>query len=190
MTYPSSFIRTLMSLTQHTLVGASVAGASAAVLLGLTGVQARGLPKLAACLSGLGVAAVGYRQYLDNKKLTEIGQDLGIVERKSGISWYSSLLSNAAQVSVQMQAEPTAQLSPMADIIGYWQTQDKHLLVIGGTGAGKSYFVQAFCSALGADWSYKLYDGVTNSMTLTAPVMTGATSVLYPVAPCMRASAR
>lgn len=158
-----------MSLTQHTFVGSAVAGASAAVLLGLTGVQARGLPKLAASLAGLGTAAVGYRQYLDNKKLTEIGADLGIVERKAGISWYSSLLSASASASVQVLAEPTAHSSePLQDIVGYWREQDKHLLVVGGTGAGKSYFVQAFCSALQSTaqqtkdslghWHYKLYD--------------------------------
>lgn len=169
MTYPLSFTRTLIQLTNHTFLGSTVAGAAACLLLGLTGVQVRGLPKIACSLVGLGVAAVGYRQYLDNKKLTEIGQDLGIVERKANISWYSSLLSSPANVSVQIPSEPTAHTSePMQDIIGYWQAQDKHLLVVGGTGAGKSYFVQAFCSELQraakqtqdnlGQWNYKLYD--------------------------------
>lgn len=157
--FPITFTRTLQHLclsTKATAVGLGVAGI---LMLPLLGLQPKGLQKLLAASIGVTVAAVGWRQHKDNKQLNSISEDLGIVERKASISWYSSLLSHRPSLTVQMQTQPTLEPADvMRDIVSYWQQQDKHMLVIGGTGAGKSTFIQAFASVLGAGWHYKIYD--------------------------------
>ncbi|MBD2213397.1 hypothetical protein H6G27_26500 [Nostoc linckia FACHB-104] len=157
--FPITFTRMLQYLCLSTKVSASVLCASAALLLPVVGLQERGLGKLLTSVVGTGAAAIGLQQLKTNKQLQAISEDLGIVERKQSIAWYSSLLSHKPALTVQMQTQPTLEPADvMRDIVSYWQQQDKHMLVIGGTGAGKSTFIQAFASVLGAGWHYKIYD--------------------------------
>lgn len=154
--YPVSFTRTLMQLTQHTLVSTVSLGLSGCLLLPVVGLQSRGLGKLLSSVVGLGVVAVGYRSYLDNRKLTALSEDLGLIDRKQSIAWYNSLLSRKQELTL-IQSVPV-EADVISDVVSYWLQQDKHLLIVGGTGAGKSTFIQSFASVLGAGWSYKIYD--------------------------------
>lgn len=155
-TYPISFTRTLMQLTQHSAVSTVSLGLAGCLLLPVVGLQNKGLSKLLSSAVGVGVVAVGYRSYLDNRKLTALSEDLGMVERKQNISWYNSLLSSKQQLTLTQSASVESQV--ISDVVSYWLSQDKHLLIVGGTGAGKSTFIQSFASVLGANWSYKVYD--------------------------------
>lgn len=145
-----------MRLTQHTLVSTVSLGLAGCLLLPVVGLQSRGLSKLLSSVVGLGVVAVGYRSYLDNRKLTALSEDLGLIDRKQSIAWYNSLLSRKQELTLTQTTAVDTQV--ISDVVSYWLSQDKHLLIVGGTGAGKSTFIQAFASVLGAGWSYKIYD--------------------------------
>ncbi|BAY37275.1 hypothetical protein NIES2111_16120 [Nostoc sp. NIES-2111] len=154
--YPVSFTRTLMQLTQHSAISTVSLGLVGCLMLPVVGLQNRGLSKLLSSVVGLGVVAVGYRSYLNNRKLTALSEDLGLIDRKQNISWYNSLLSSKQQLTVS-QSVPV-ETDVISDVVSYWLQQDKHLLIVGGTGAGKSTFIQSFASVLGVGWHYKLYD--------------------------------
>ncbi|WP_224091706.1 hypothetical protein [Nostoc sp. MS1] len=145
-----------MQLTQHTAISTVSLGLAGCLLLPVVGLQNRGLSKLLSSVVGLGVVAVGYRSYVDNRKLTALGEDLGLIERKQSIAWYNSLLSRKQELTLTQSVPVDADV--ISDVVSYWLQQDKHLLVVGGTGAGKSTFIQSFASVLGAGWHYKLYD--------------------------------
>ncbi|MEJ1929543.1 hypothetical protein WDZ92_04590 [Nostoc sp. NIES-2111] len=145
-----------MQLTQHTAVCALSLGFAGCLLLPVVGLQNKSLSKLLSSVVGLGTAAVGLRCYLDNRKLSALSEDLGLIERKQSITWYNNLLSRKQELTASVSGSVKADV--ISDLVSYWLQQDKHLLVVGGTGAGKSTFVQSFASVLGVGWSYKVYD--------------------------------
>jgi energy-coupling factor transporter ATP-binding protein EcfA2 len=154
--YPVSFVRTLTRLQQSTKAGVLGLGIASLVLLPTIGLQNKGVGKLSAAVAGVACSLVGFRLAQDDSILSAIGEDLGIIDRKQQISWYNGLLSRKQTLTVENIKPIEADL--ISDVVGYWQAEDKHLLIVGGTGAGKSTFVQAFASVLGDSWHYKIYD--------------------------------
>lgn len=128
----------------------------ACLLLPVVGLQEKGLSKLLSAVAGVGVSAIGYMSYRDNRKLVSLTEDLGIVERKQTIAWYNRLLTQKQQITANLSNTKDVQV--LSDVVSYWMQQDKHLLIVGGTGAGKSTFIQSFASVLGSGWHYKVYD--------------------------------
>ncbi|MEH2434922.1 MAG: hypothetical protein V7K25_11835 [Nostoc sp.] len=154
--YPVSFVRTLLRLQQSTKAGVLGLGVASLLLLPTVGLQNKGVGRLSAAVAGLACSLVGYRMAQDNNALSAISEDLGIIDRKQSIAWYNGLLSRKQTLTVENIKPIEADL--ITDVVGYWQAEDKHLLIVGGTGAGKSTFVQAFASVLGYSWHYKIYD--------------------------------
>lgn len=154
--YPVSFVRTLLRLQQSAKAGVVGLGVASLLLLPTVGLQNKGVGKLAAAGAGLACSLVGFRLAQDDGTLSAIGEDLGLIDRKQQLSWYNGLLTKKQTLTVENIQPVEADL--ISDVVSYWQAEDKHLLIVGGTGAGKSTFVQAFASVLGASWHYKIYD--------------------------------
>ncbi|WP_375510177.1 ATP-binding protein [uncultured Nostoc sp.] len=154
--YPVSFVRTLLRLQQSTKAGVLGLGVASLLLLPTVGLQNKGVGRLSAAVAGLACSLVGFRLAQDDSTLSAISEDLGIIDRKQSIAWYNGLLSRKQTLTVENIKPVEADI--ISDVVSYWQAEDKHLLIVGGTGAGKSTFVQAFASVLGYSWHYKIYD--------------------------------
>jgi hypothetical protein len=152
MNYPVSFTRQLMELRLNTKRGAyglAVAGLCLVPSVALTNNR---IGRMLVSVAGITCAVVGNRQLEDSFDLDAISNDLYVVDRKQTIHWYNGLMNRSEIAPVSGAGDA------IGDVVDYWLTQDKHLLVIGGTGSGKSYFIQAFANRLGEAWKYKLYD--------------------------------
>ncbi|WP_157816829.1 hypothetical protein [Nostoc flagelliforme] len=131
--------------------------------------QPRGLPKLAAI--GIGLTSTLACKSITNSKfeLLDNTTDLNLVDRQLSIRWYSDIVSGVKQLTTSVINTPKFDDQWLAnnliiDPVKYWLATGsgngiplKHLLIVGGTGDGKSTFIQALAAQLNG-WQFKTYD--------------------------------
>jgi hypothetical protein len=140
------------ALTTSSVVGL-VAGA---MLLTKGGLQSSGYNKLVDFGIAVAVIESSRRCAFAALDLADTGADLEYTERRALVANHHD---NLRQLE---QPEPTAiaasePLSIVEDVVSYWLAQQKHLMIIGGTGSGKTYFMQKLVKHL-PKWYIKVYD--------------------------------
>lgn len=142
------------ALTTSAIVGATASG----FLMVQGAVQPTGLLKLSSFVLAAAVAEASRRSGFAALDLYDTGADIEYAERRA-------LVSNHTHNLTEVEPKPTKvdavvvdeQLQIIEDVADYWKKQNKHLMIIGGTGAGKTYFMQKFYKLL-PDWFIKVYD--------------------------------
>lgn len=154
-TYPAAFVKSLLSQLHSTRWTLGLALSASVSLLPIAPMANAGITRYVISWAGLGVTVAAMKTKAERERLQATAEDMNLVERKQMINWYNRALASLPTVNVQTQAQPT---TAKANLVGYWLSQDKHMLVVGGTNAGKSQMIQAFASQLGASWAYQIYD--------------------------------
>lgn len=95
-------------------------------------------------------AAFGYFDHRDSDA------DLTYAEKRELIQQHVQYIREEPEVIMPMLPETQVD-DTIADVVSYWQEQNKHLLIIGGTGSGKSTFVKHFSKGL-SGFSTVVYD--------------------------------
>ena len=144
----------LMRHARFTTLACAIAGA---FLLPLTGAQQKGLAKFTSAGLGAMLAIAGSMSNRDWQKLLAVCEDMEAVDRQQHVASYSQALQQPL-LPPTATANATIDIQPLQDVVSYWISEDKHLLVVGGTGSGKSTFIQAFANKLSSDWFFRLYD--------------------------------
>lgn len=117
--------------------------------------KARSADKLMVlCVGALATEAArrstwGYFDYRDTDA------DLTYAEKRELIQQHVQYLREEPEVIAPVQE--TQEDDTIADVVSYWLQQDKHLLVIGGSGAGKTTFTRNFSKHL-RNWRTVVYD--------------------------------
>jgi energy-coupling factor transporter ATP-binding protein EcfA2 len=160
--YPTSHIRLL-----HRLLLTTGFTATLTAVVSLVGIphalsQQRGLAKIVTLASGLAVTEASRRLAMSRTELADVTADLDLLDRRENIAWYQKIISNVAQVRVE-HSQRWLEENIITDPVSYWLgtgsngLPGKHLLIVGGTGDGKSTLIQAFASRL-SGWQFQVYD--------------------------------
>lgn len=169
MNHPTSHITLLYRLLLSTTKTSWLTAVVSFVCLPLVLSQPRGLPKLAAI--GIGLTSTLACKSITNSKfeLLDNTTDLNLVDRQLSIRWYSDIVSGVKQLTTSVINTPKFDDQWLAnnliiDPVKYWLATGsgngiplKHLLIVGGTGDGKSTFIQALAAQLNG-WQFKTYD--------------------------------
>lgn len=115
-------------------------------------IKERGLDKFTDIISGLVLAEGSRRLAFASLDLSDTDADITYAERRV-------LIAQHTEAMKQMPAPSLPVLEPAHDesFTEYWQRQDKHLMIVGGTGAGKSTFISDLVGELDG-WELKVYD--------------------------------
>ena len=155
--YPTTFIQQLLKLTH--VLGSTAALTTAIALLSTPNalLQQKGLNKVLALSLGLASAVSAKKLVNSWMDVNDIATDLDLVDRRNQISWYSQLTaSKPTTVEVKYPQSWVAD-HMVKDLVQYWASADKHLLIIGGTGDGKSTLIQGLAARL-PSWNIRCYD--------------------------------
>lgn len=93
-------------------------------------------------------AAFGYFDWRDSDA------DLTYTEKRALIQQHTQYLK---EPDLLPMLTDTQEDDTIADVVSYWQQQDKHLLIIGGSGSGKTTYVRNFSKQL-RGWRTVVYD--------------------------------
>lgn len=104
-------------------------------------------------VSGIGGAAISK---VDSELDSRL-EDLKLTSRLSSKELLGDYLKDKQQITVEVSSPPVGERELIEDIVDYWLKSDKHLMIIGGTGDGKSTAIKYIISQL-ADWNITAYD--------------------------------
>ncbi|AUT00361.1 hypothetical protein CLI64_08155 [Nostoc sp. CENA543] len=160
--YPTSHIRLL-----HRLLLTTGFCATLTAVVSLVGVphaltQQRGLSKAVLLASGLCITVASKRLTSTWLELADVTADLDLLDRRENIAWYQRVISEVKNVTVKY-SQRWLDDNIITDPVTYWLNTGKnglplkHLLIVGGTGDGKSTLIQAFASRL-IGWQFQVYD--------------------------------
>jgi hypothetical protein len=147
---------------KHALTTAAVVGAVAgSVLIGKASLKPFGLDKLTDFLLAAAVIEASRRCAFSAIDAMDMDADLAYTERRVLIANHTENLRQIEPEQEEQAVEEAASDEPaleiIDDVVAYWQQQQKHLMVIGGTGAGKTYFMTKFVQKL-KNFYIKVYD--------------------------------
>lgn len=155
MDYPKAWLQTLADSRRDALLSSTLATVAASTLffsspLMQSPVGRAVMSGAGAMLTSAGIVSNKRREALETQQ-----KALGLLDDTNALTWYNRRITEASgAVTEANKSEP---MKPMQSLVDYWQKQDKHLLVVGGTGDGKSYCVQAIASHL-AGWKFSVWD--------------------------------
>lgn len=169
MNHPTSHITLLYRLLLSTTKTSWLTAVVSFVCLPLALSQPRNLPKLLTL--GVGLTSTIACKAITNSKfeLLDNTTDLNIVDRQQSIRWYSDIVGGVKQLGASVINQPKFDENWVVnnlilDPVKYWLATGsgngiplKHLLIVGGTGDGKSTFIQSLASRLDG-WLFKAYD--------------------------------
>ena len=117
----------------------------------------KGMNKLSISILGLLTGISGVSISKVNSNLDTRLNDLGLTSRVSSKELLMDYLKDKQQITVEVTSPPVEERDLIEDIVDYWIKSDKHLMIIGGTGDGKSTAIKHLISRL-IDWDIKAYD--------------------------------
>ncbi|MGB3652959.1 MAG: hypothetical protein WBA41_17320, partial [Rivularia sp. (in: cyanobacteria)] len=101
-------------------------------------------------ISGISISKV-------NSNLDTRLNDLGLTSRVSSKELLMDYLTDKEPVTIEVTGKPIEERNMITDIVDYWIKSDKHLMIIGGTGDGKSTAMKYFISRLN-DYEITAFD--------------------------------
>ena len=113
--------------------------------------------KLAVNFVGLLTGISGIKISRINSNLDTRLTDLELSSRVSSKELMMEFLTNKQQITVEITSTPVEERDLIEDAVNYWINSDKHLMIIGGTGDGKSTTIKYFISRLN-DWDITTFD--------------------------------
>jgi energy-coupling factor transporter ATP-binding protein EcfA2 len=147
MQYPKAFVRTLSDLLRHSIAVNLLSFCVCLSLLSATGLQRERFNKMLLSLTGVATSVVGLLSYRDYKKLVSIEMLLDEIDYKALGQYYNEATTQLPVEDKSTVSEPSVNRPQLdvavPDILSYWKQTDKHLLIVGGTGDGKSTFIKA-----------------------------------------------
>lgn len=148
---------------RHVLTTAAiVTGACAAVSVVHSLTKESSVDKWITIASGLAVAEVSRRTAFAALDLQDTNADIVYAERRQLIAQHTSNLKQPEMMEALVtEEEAELEFPVVTDVVQYWLSQEKHLLIVGGTGAGKTTFVNAFTRQLSTgNYKHKTYSDV------------------------------
>lgn len=142
---------------RNALTTSAIVGATASGFLMIQGaVQPTGLLKLSSFVLATAVAEASRRSGFSALDLYDTGADIEYAERRAVVANHMHNLTEETKAAEEAPVVADA-LTIIDNVAEYWQKQNKHLMIIGGTGAGKTYFMQKFYKLL-PGWDIKVFD--------------------------------
>jgi energy-coupling factor transporter ATP-binding protein EcfA2 len=155
--FNNSFIQDLINYRNNSKLITAISFASC----GLSFISAvtipNGFTKISVTLLGLLASYTGVRISQQDNNLSTRLEDLQLTSRATSKELLAGYLKdNFIEVTVPIL--PISEADVITDIVSYWQSQEKHLALVGGTGDGKSFTIKLFVSVLQGDYSLVAYD--------------------------------
>lgn len=119
--------------------------------------KVKGLDKFVTVAIGLTTAEVSRRTAFSALSLIDTDADLTYAERRIHIQQHEQEIIAPVNPPLMLTEETEESEEVVSDVVKYWLAQDKHLMVIGGSGSGKSYFIKRFTERL-PGWLVRVYD--------------------------------
>lgn len=139
-------------------VGAGICLAISIICVPQALTKERGLDKLLTLGVGLAATEAARRLSFGYYDWRDTDADLVVAEKRALIQQHKHILKEESKaMAILTPAIDNSPEDTIYNVVDYWLQQQKHLLIVGGTGSGKSTFVKNFCKQL-TDWQVKVYD--------------------------------
>ena len=146
--FSNSFIQELIKYKNNSRLIVIINLLSSLICTYLILTTPKGLNKLTITLVGILNAVAGLNvAKIDNTLDTRL-HDLQITSRLSSKNLLEEYLSDRNNIKVELTKPPIEERNIISDIVSHWVKQDKHLLLVGSTGDGKSTAIKIFTSNL------------------------------------------
>lgn len=158
--FPKAFITSLVQQAHDLKLSVALGCTSAALsLVALPLLPVEPVARLLVASLGLGVASAVSANAKTYTRTSAYLQDLELANERGLLQFFTQTLTQQPLWTSPETLVPEAldESTVVSDLVGYWRKQQKHLLVVGGTGDGKSVFVQALASQL-QGWHFRLLD--------------------------------
>lgn len=155
--FSNSFIQDLIRFKSISLLVRNINFLSTFICIYLTLITPKGINKISVTFLGLINSISGLTISKIDSSLENRLNDLQITSRISSKNLLEEYLKDAKNISVEVTQKPIEQSDIISDIVSYWISSDKHLMIIGGTGDGKSTTIKYFISRL-SDYDISAYD--------------------------------
>ena len=146
--FSNSFIQELIKYKSISLLIKNINFLSSFLCIYLILITPKGLNKLSISFLGLINSIAGISISKIDASLENRLNDLQITSRLSSKNLLEDYLQDKNNLVVEVTKKPIEQADIISDIVQYWIESDKHLMIIGGTGDGKSTTVKYFISRL------------------------------------------
>ena len=155
--FSNTFIQELIKYKSISLLIRNINFVSTFLCIYLILITPKGINKLSITFLGLinsisGISIAKIDASLENRL-----NDLQITSRLSSKTLLEDYLKDSKNLQIKVTQKPIEQADIISDIVEYWIQSDKHLMIIGGTGDGKSTTVKHFISRLN-EYDITAYD--------------------------------
>lgn len=116
----------------------------------------RSLDKFLTLLCGAASLEIARRSTYGYFDFRDTDADINYTEKRALIQQHKHNLKDTQPMAL-IPANVEEAPDMITNVAEYWVAQEKHLLVVGGTGSGKSTFIKNLCKNL-YGWSCKVYD--------------------------------
>ena len=155
--FSNSFIQELIKYKSISLLIRNTNFLSTFICFYLIIITPKGLNKISISFVGLINSVSGLTISKIDSTLDNRLNDLQITSRLSSKNLLEDYLQDKNNLVVEVTKKPIEQSDIISDIVQYWIQSDKHLMIIGGTGDGKSTTVKHFISRLN-EYDITAYD--------------------------------
>lgn len=156
--FPRHYLLHLLEQIRANTVAGVLAGSISVLSIPATLTQPNGVIRFYLCAVGA-ASSVAAKKLLGIKfELEDTLTDLKNVNARQQIGWYTDTLNTPEETPMHTMLTPNDKPRDLiTDLVAYWQEQDKHLMLVGGTGDGKSTLVKGLVQVLD-DWRFRAYD--------------------------------
>ncbi|MBW4451070.1 MAG: type IV secretory system conjugative DNA transfer family protein [Spirirestis rafaelensis WJT71-NPBG6] len=155
--FNNSFIQDLINYRNNSKLITVISFASCGLCFISAVTIPNGFTKVTVTLLGLLNSFVGIRISREDNNLSTRLEDLQLTYRATSKELLAGYLKDNS-IEVTVPVLPISEADVITDIVSYWQSQEKHLALVGGTGDGKSFTMKLFVSALQNEYSIAAYD--------------------------------
>lgn len=155
--FSSTFIQDLINYRNSSRLITAIAFASCGLCFISAITIPNGLTKI--CITVLGMLS-SYIGIVISQQASDLCirlEDLQLTSRATSKELLAGYLKDNS-IEVSIPTLPVQEADVVTDVVRYWEQQEKHLAIVGGTGDGKSFTMKLFINSLQYEYSITAYD--------------------------------